>query len=264
MEALERLNCSGLFPAPGQADDVFWNKVDHVLSQANFSEPFPDLLARFDVKPYWVSVETGNQGLQFWEGAVLWQEQMDAGFVVPKIQLSDRVQRFYTRDELMSHEMVHAVRSDFAEEQFEEVLAYATSPRAWRRWLGPFFRNPTEASVFLWTALFTMVMQCVEVATEWTAGWLLFPWIPICFISIGAARLQRTHRFFRRCLRNLAKVLSDPEKKWAVIVRMSDAEIRACSQMKPNEIQEFVAQQKEKSLRWKMLSLCYFEGLLRS
>ena len=212
METLVELNRNGLFPSPGQADDLFWKKVDFIATQTNLSEKPPGLLSPFDVNPSWVPIATDNKGLQFWEGAVLWLEQTDAGFVMPKIQISNRVQRFYTRDELIAHEMVHAVRSDFAEEQFEEILAYATSPKAWRRWLGPFFRNPSEASIFLWALLLTIGVQAFEIATEWTSGWLLFPWLPLLLISAGYVRLHRGHRLFQRCLKNLETAMRHPER----------------------------------------------------
>jgi hypothetical protein len=249
-----------LFPAPGQEDATFWRKVDFVSTRANFFEKWPDCLIPFDVNPYWVPIQTERQGLQFWEGAVLWLEGTDADFTMPRIQVSDKAQRFYTRDELIAHEMVHAVRSDFVEEQFEEVLAYATSTKAWRRWLGPFFRKPVEASVFLWAMLLTVAVQVIEVATEWTSGWLFFPWIPFFLIAGGAIRLYCTQRLFRGCLKNLGLVLQNPEKKWAVALRMSDEEIRLFARLMSHEIREWIEQEKAVSLRWKMIAQVYFSS----
>lgn len=258
MDNLVQLNRNGLFPAPGQTDQAFWAKVDYISIQSTLSKPLPLLLGPMDVQPCWVPIQSSNEGMHLWEGAVLWQSQTDAGFMLPQIQISQRAQRFYSKEELIAHEIVHAVRIDFMEEEFEEVLAYASSPKAWRRWIGPFFRKPREATVFVWAMVVSIVMQGIELATELSSGWLLIPWLPALLIVGGLARLTFTQRLFRRCLSNLSRAIKAPDQRLAVALRLSDAEIRSFSRMRPEEIQAFVEKEKNEQLRWKMLAAAYF------
>ncbi|MBS0652624.1 MAG: hypothetical protein JSR39_03765 [Verrucomicrobia bacterium] len=258
MENLAQLNRNGIFPAPGQNDEVFWNKVDFVSAQSTMGEALPNLVERFDINPSWVPVQCSNEGLHFWEGAVLWQQHTDAGFLLPQVQVSKRAQRFYSKEELIAHEIVHAVRCDFMEEQFEEVLAYSTSPKAWRKWLGPFFRKPKEATIFIWAMAATVGVQAIELATEWSSGFFLIPWLPAILILAGLVRLLKTQRHFRRCLNNLSQAIKNPDQSLAVALRLSDAEIRSFSRMEPEDIRNFVEKEKNEHLRWKMLASCYF------
>ncbi len=258
MEDLVQLNRNGLFPAPGQSDEVFWRKVGYVSSQSTMGHPLPHVLATFDVNPYWVCITSSNEGLHFWEGAILWQRETDSGFLLPQVQISKRAQRFYSKEELIAHEIVHAVRSDFIEEQFEEVLAYASSAKAWRRWIGPFFRKPQEATIFVWAMAATVVLQGVGLATEWSSGLFLIPWLPALLIMAGFVRLLKTQCLFHRCLNNLSRAIKNPDQSLAVALRLSDAEISAFSWMKPEEIRHVVEIEKKEHLRWKMLASCYF------
>ncbi|MBX3718245.1 MAG: hypothetical protein KF898_01195 [Parachlamydiales bacterium] len=258
MDNLVQLNQSGLFPAPGQSDQVFWAKVDYVSMRSTLGGPLPATLGPMDVQPCWVPIQSSNEGMHLWEGAVLWQSQTDAGFMLPQIQISQRAQRFYSKEELIAHEIVHAVRIDFKEEEFEEVLAYASSPKAWRRWIGPFFRNPREATLFIWAMVLSIAMQGVELATGLSSGWLLIPWVPALLIMAGLVRLMLTQRLFRRCLNNLSRAIKDPDQRLAVVLRLSDAEIRSFSRMGPEEIHDFVDKERKEQLRWKMLAAAYF------
>lgn len=257
MKQLAQLNRQGLFPAPGQADEAFWAKVDDVASSP-LNRPPPSLLTGFDIAPSWVPLKEGNEGIRLWEGAALWQQETGRGFVLPLIQISPRGHRFCSRDELIAHESVHAVRADFKEEQFEEVLAYATSSKAWRRWLGPLFRNPREAIGFLWTVVGSVASQVFALAVESTSAWLIIPWLPLLFIFFALGRLWNTQQQFKRCRENLRLALKDPDQAMAVLLRLSDREIRSFSRMEPQRIREWVDTEQRENLRWQMIAQCYF------
>jgi len=55
----------------------------------------------------------------------------------------------YHRVDLLSHEAIHVARMGFQEPFFEECLAYRTSSRRWRRFLGPLFTFSWEPFLFL-------------------------------------------------------------------------------------------------------------------
>lgn len=102
----------------------------------------------------WVPLAFKNKKLSPWEGGATWIESRKA-----EIQLRaafEKKGRFlgYTKDEIIQHETVHAIRSAFEEPVYEEILAYMTSPKKWRRFVGPLFRSGKTCAVWLAALIF--------------------------------------------------------------------------------------------------------------
>ena len=83
-----------------------------------------------------IFVIQNNRGLWPWQGAVLWSYTTQDGYVFPVIQVR-KTTSLASLEEIYAHECVHMARFAFQEPWFEEILAYQTSKRAWRRFLGP-------------------------------------------------------------------------------------------------------------------------------
>ena len=81
----------------------------------------------------------------------MWIE-MEDGVDSPLIQISPRlkgrfIRKWYPRAEVLAHELVHAIRLPLHSVRFEEMLAYQTSQKLFRRLLGPIIRRPFEVYV---------------------------------------------------------------------------------------------------------------------
>ncbi len=92
----------------------------------------------------WVPLQFSSKKLYFWEGAVFWDTPMIQ--IHPKLQTKKLFGNSLT--EILHHESIHAARETFDEPFFEEVLAYRTSPYAWKRFLGPIFQRVWEFPLF--------------------------------------------------------------------------------------------------------------------
>jgi hypothetical protein len=108
----------------------------------------------FDFSIDWAPIIYSNKKLPFWQGGATWIEEG-----VPEIQLRSRFLEkktvlTYSKEEVLQHESVHALRSAFEEPVYEEVLAYMTSPKKWRRYVGPLFRSYKEAALLLGILIF--------------------------------------------------------------------------------------------------------------
>ncbi len=140
--------------------------------------------ALFDVEIDTVPIAYSAKGLRPWEGAVTWIENGKA-----RIQLHPRLEKgslffgFYSRDEILAHELVHALRAHLNSPRYEEHLAYWTSPYAWRRLLGPLFERSWEAPVLI--------------------GAFLFPPLGALALMILSARLIYRQRRLARAYRRL-------------------------------------------------------------
>jgi hypothetical protein len=191
----------------------------------------------FDVTPDWVEVSYSNEGLKPWHGGCA---------IGDKIQLRKEFEtreRFWLcrRDELLAHELLHACRADFSDSLFEEILAFQTSRSWWRRFFSPIFGSNRETLLFLGTLL-------PAAALVWVSPWIYL--VPGALALLGLGRLLIRQRQYRRCVRNLGRLVSHPR---AVTFRLTAEEIIRFSR---GEIESYVAQQT--STRWQEIKQRYF------
>lgn len=239
-------NAYGLFPAPTQSEADFAKKIQW-LNPQNLTPSTLPLMQQLDLNPAWVPMRHDRKGLSFWEGAALWEEQIAPNARIPTLQIPPHT--YIPYDELLTHEMVHAARIDFHDHQFEEVLAYRTSAKRWRRYWGPFFRTPKETRVFL--CLLALVLVGESISTS--SGWLGI--ILATFIG-GWIRLHCTHRCLERCLNNLKSTMPLPEKAEALLLRLSDEEIREFARLNLDQLAPAILS--KNSWRWKLLRKIYW------
>jgi hypothetical protein len=131
----------GLIPGPEESEEEF-------IARANGATPLGDLVwseaslttkTLFGFAVDWVPLEFSSQKLSWWEGGATFID----GAALPSIVLRPSFAKGSflgtSSTEVLAHEAVHAARMRFCEPKFEEMLAYATSPKRWKRCLGPFF-----------------------------------------------------------------------------------------------------------------------------
>jgi hypothetical protein len=218
------LNCRGLIPGPQESEVTFLSRVASATTRSNHQGVERQL---FDMSPDWVAVEISNRGLAPWHGAVTTIDQCQAA-----LQVRKKLPRWYDRDELVAHELVHVGRVAFYEPKFEEFFAYRTSKSRLRRWLGPIIQRPWE----VWLLLLILLLGA------WS------PVIPLTFISYGFTRLIWRHVRLYMCLGWLETRLDSRERAWAVAYRLTDREIvRAAKGLLKSD----------RTLRWEMLSAVY-------
>lgn len=142
------------------------------------------LRALFDVEIDHVPIEYSAEGLRPWEGAVTWIEKGKARIQLhPRLKTGSLFFGLYSRDEILAHELVHALRAHLNAPRYEEYLAYWTAPRAHRRLLGPLFEKAWEAPLLI-------------------ASFLLPP-VGALFLLALSLRLIRRQRRLARAYRNL-------------------------------------------------------------
>jgi hypothetical protein len=146
----------------------------------------------------------------------------------------------YDRNEILAHEAVHAARSAFQERENEEFFAYLTSGAKWRRAIGPIVRRPWE----VWPLLITSALGGFFPAAFGAAS---------IWVGCGFVRLLRQHWVLKRASSHLLNCLRDEKKVRAVLVRLTDSEIRMFS--KWADLKQYAL--KEESLRWRVIRLAY-------
>jgi hypothetical protein len=250
------LNSRGIFPGPAESPENFLRRGE-LSGKAPQCKAFELTKALFDAAPDWVEIKQEAKGLLPWEGAATWIEENADGQKISAIQLKPSLPSFYSLDEVLAHELVHAMRVGFEESRFEEVLAYQTSKSKFRRYFGPIFSKTAEVKGFIFLMLVTWLLYWTELVLDVEWGGAFFFGAPSLALGWGVFRLMRTQKVFSNALRNLEQVIAKPGKSLAVALRLTDAEIAQFAKSSTEEIVAFV--KKETSLRWRQLSAAYFE-----
>jgi hypothetical protein len=192
----------GLIPGPAESEEDFLARVHRALPLNHLEwQEAAVKTAPFQFSIDWIPLSYSNRKIAWWEGAATWISEEK----VPLIQMRTSFQKGsylgYQRSDVLAHEAVHAARVCFEEPQFEEIIAYQTSPQAWKRFLGPLFSRTWEPLLMLLSLLIGVF-------------WL---WVPAVFIGAFFSWLVFRQWTFRRCCRKLPM---------SVVLCLTDAEIR--------------------------------------
>ncbi|NGX38613.1 MAG: hypothetical protein K1000chlam2_01788, partial [Chlamydiae bacterium] len=160
---LQDFNQKGWIPGPLEEEKKFLKRIetldhffsnppsdiDHFLTDADWTVAQEKTKALYDLSPDWIVAYYSNRNLPFFQGAATWITEKDT-MRIPLVQLKEKFEegslmRLYRREEVLAHEAVHAARMQFDEPYFEEIFAYKTSPRSWRRFFGPLFQSSWES-----------------------------------------------------------------------------------------------------------------------
>lgn len=221
-EELIALDQIGFIPGPGESEKNFLARVEKTKEAFQQGSWIPDshwvwvreyLGNLFDVKPLYICAFYSNQHLAPWQGAAAWIE----GRALHAIQLRKNLKNgsylgIYQREEILAHEALHAARSGFNEDRFEEFFAYMSSEKSWRRVLGPIIQRPWEIWPFVAGALLGVIWPFCYLAS---AVWAFF----------GFLRLISRHLTLRQAAQSLMKDTESREKTRAILFRLTDQEI---------------------------------------
>lgn len=196
----------GLIPGPKETEEEFLKRVQICQAHSNLSSRTQEV---FGFSIDWVPVTVSNKNLLPWEGAAIWimsdappQIQLREHFFKTKLFQKDR-------EEFLAHEAVHAARVMFEEPQFEEILAYQTSKKRFRKFWGPLFRSSKES-------LLLVSVLAATLAFGWFLPWQIYL-LPLSLLTYLSVRLIHFQRIFSKCLKkttlSFMLCLSDEEIK---------------------------------------------------
>ena len=232
----------GLIPGPDETEERFRMRAS-LLKEGEGGPPLSKLKEIFSFSPSWIHVEYSNRKLTPWQGAATWITESPEGVLIPRIQLREKLRSgriFLTsRDEVLHHEALHAIRLAYPESRFEELFTYHTSASPFRSFLGPLFRRPYQAWVFLALLLASLFLP-------------LFPPLPLLYLSYLGLHLARDRRLLRRALREIKALFPAGVSPMAVAFRLIDKEIEAFARGEGEPLL------RPSSLRWRALHLTLF------
>ncbi len=240
----------GLLVGPCEDEETFLKRVNSLMRKES-TISFEKIENLFSCSPDWVEVTLSNKGLMPWQGGCALIEGNTLSLQMRKGK--GKIWGLYDREEILSHELVHAARMAFDEKRFEEILAYRTSDSSFRKRFGPLFRTSSE-SLFCVCALSALaivnLLYTIPFAMAIAGGALL---------SYFLIRLKRDQDIFLKTLNTLGSFLGSEKKALAFMLHLTDEEIVHFSK---NDIKEYV--QKQHSLRWKQINASFFPNGFQS
>lgn len=286
-DKLLEYNNEGLIPSPGENEYEFVERADKAYkikerlyskessplktlfkkdseippTPIDFDKVYSTTTALYGIKPKWVPIFFDDYKLAYWHGGSAWifQEHIDS----PKeafLQIRREPSLFYKREEIIAHEMAHIGRMAFDEPRFEEILAYRTSEKKWRQWLGPIIQTGWESASFIGILFIIIALDVALLSTGMYEFMQIAVWlklIPIAMIFYFLGRLIWLHTTFNRSLKNLQIVLKDTMAANAVIYRLTDFEICLFAKMPTSAIEKYMNDSGNLYLRWRLINLAY-------
>lgn len=243
-------NRRGLIQGPEEEESEFFQRCSSLPSLKQ-SHCFSLAKKLFDIEPDWIETKYDNTNLRLWEGGCTWIDGPHITVQLRKEFLKKRSYLGYHEEEILAHELVHAVRGAFHEPIFEEILAYQSSPSRFRCFLGPLLRSSKEAFILIAHSLACLL----AVLFEFFQAALILSFFILA--SFGILRLLRFQTIFLRTKKSLGTILKK-ESILPVMLRLTDKEIIRFSKMKGEEILAYANKMKKNHLRWQQIHLCYF------
>jgi hypothetical protein len=224
-EELLSYNHAGFIPGPEETEERYLRRIESTkaaylkLGVAAIPSSHWDWVEKklrdgFDFVPRSLPAFYSNASLSPWQGAAAWVERDQ----ILAIQLREAFKKgtflkIYSRGEILSHEAVHAARSAFPVDPWDEYFAYMTSEKSWRRALGPIVRRPWEVWPLL---MFSLLGPFLPIAFLFAAIW----------IGLGFFRLTKGHLVLKKASQALRKKGYSTEKVRHILFRLMDSEIQ--------------------------------------
>lgn len=248
----------GWILAPGETLDQLLSRKNRILKETRLEKECGDLLLTqvlYDFQCKEFLVLHSNSSLLPWQGAILWEYESEEGDLYPVVQLRRSFSKVflgcYKKEEIVAHELVHVVRFAFNEPLFEELLAYQTSKSFFRRFMGPLFIYPFEATIL---AVCSLIAPISTLCFESSWGALLL----ISVVSFFLVRLVVLHCIFFLSQRKIERAGVKKSFSLAVLLRLSDSEIIKAAIISPLKTREEWKSKALKDLRFKVILSSYF------
>lgn len=262
---LDALNILGFFPAPEESESDYrirvaatelWSEdlktkpLEH--AGPGSALPFERRIARdelerlgrharssYGVLPGWVPAYYEDDGLPVLTGGMTVHIPAPQTGFLPFFQLKSLF-RFrdkwllYSASEIVSHEMCHVARSPLGSVRYEETIAYRTSESRFRRYLGGALVGSRDSQILLGCLAF-MLLWDLYTALSRAAAWMghLGKIPAVATVLYGLYRNMLIRGEIGRARGLLAVFFGATADE--VLFRLSDDDIRFCSQCAPSD-----------------------------
>lgn len=278
-------NSEGIIPGPKESEESFLKRAlyletfkakvkeelqltpkEEEISDSILMEALPEARLHYGIEPSFAPLFFSNEKLAPWHGGTSWIVQLEkdsptAAFIqLKKCFFQKQRALFYNRTEIIVHELSHIGRMAFDSPVYEEIIAWSSSPNAFRRLVGPLFFSITETSVFVFVLLTLFLLDVMVLFLGSPALFeelQMLKTLPLLYLLYAGVRLLKKQRSFAKCLKNLQVLTSSEDQARAILYRLTDEEIALFSKEEPSFIARYIQDNAQLSLRWRVISQAY-------
>ncbi|CRX38800.1 hypothetical protein [Estrella lausannensis] len=278
-------NSEGIIPGPKESEESFVKRALYLesfkekvneelqltgeqeqISASILGEALPEARRHYGIEPSFTPLFFSNEKLAPWHGGTSWIVQLEkdsptAAFIqLKKCFFQKQKALLYDRTEIIVHELSHIGRMAFECPAYEEIIAWSSSPKRFRRLIGPLFSSITETSIFVFILLTLFMIDIMALFLGSPALFeelQLLKLLPLLYLVYAGARLLKKQRSFAKCRQNMQGITRSEEKARAIVYRLTDEEISLFSKEKPSVIARYIQESARHSLRWKIISQAY-------
>lgn len=228
-------------------------RADHAISTEILDEAGDLTEKAYAFRVNWVPGFFLSQSLGWlWGGCAAVFDSGLRVFLVRAAFATRRKWLIYRRDELLAHELCHVARAALNDLTAEEDFAYRLSFSRFRAWMGPCFREPRDAILFLAPVAVLLVASLLD-AFELARCRMGFFW---ALAGVYPAFLLIRNILARRNFRDAENVaLLFFANAAAALFRCSYREIRQLAAFAgdPSAAAVFIRRRADENLRWRVI-----------
>lgn len=248
------LDRHGYFARPHESlEDFIRSGPASFVNTSNPETHPPELVSKFwmqfalDVRS--VPIQISKKGILPWEPACCWIDKNGTPIIHVRPSAEHRI---VSRDAVLAHECVHAIRGRLFSDHFEEMCAYSVSaelfpkdfPR-WRTWLSPLFSSAHEV-------LFTFFWMIGCWALPWLVNMDVSPLVPF-LLSMSPLlgfvfRLKRRWDKWHKARDLLASV--NHKTALSLLLRLPDEDITWIARQNKKDFPAKLKERSCKEWRW--------------
>ncbi|HJO92260.1 MAG TPA: hypothetical protein QF753_02570 [Victivallales bacterium] len=165
---------------------------------------------------------------------------------------------FYSRKELLSHELCHIAREPIRDKYFEEFFAYKISTSPLRKYLGNCFQTALDPILFLTPIFLLLILQFIKLLLYPNFN-LIFFWILIFIYPVYMLiKNQHYRNRYHKAVLALKNLFPDNQHCInAILFRSNSNEIKHIAKLFNNSeiLKVWLSKQQEKYLKWKVIHI---------
>ncbi len=267
---LARLGRKGFLVGPNENEHQFVKRIDFAkksiadtslkhlatatkISRADWEVVFRGVESQFLSAPRWLRGYYSNRKLMPWQAAVTWITSRH----IPIIQLNRAFKKghyfFYSRDEVLVHEAIHALRTSYFESRFEELFAYGVSRHRFRAFLGPLFRRPIDIWLFFFTCTLSIFAQVMLFSSD-SLLFFLTGFAPFFYVAILGVKLAGDWRLLTKAKKKIKKLFPHLVDPSVLALRLTDKEVCLFARKSANTLLTYIRACSKRSLRWQQIT----------
>lgn len=170
---------------------------------------YKSILDRLGLHALPCPIKWTNENLRFFELGAFIETQDEFWIEInPKINLK---WLGYSRELILIHEIIHALRKDFEDSYFEELIAYHVCKKRYQRFFGPFFSKKIN-----------------QILCFAYIGFSLFPYGILVWLMMIISTFSRhifEYYLFSKALKNLKNKTLDESLAFSEIISMNKEQI---------------------------------------